>query len=488
MISTNDVRTISATAAQRLRDGRADEAAPLFRRLAELQPDQPNHWFNLGYSLRASRQYHAALEAYAEALNRGVASPEDVYVNRAAILSEHLHDIAAATAELRKAVEANPRALLAWINLGGLSDDLGDTGAARRAYQSALNIDPTSGRAMARLAAIDVHEGKVDAAISVLGAALERARRPEDRAELLFALGNALDSSRQFEDAFRAIGEANGIAAAVQPSNLRYDPRAQERLVDALIEMPAAATAGPFPAEDSPIFICGMFRSGSTLVEQLLARHPKITAGGELEFIPAMAEEDFRPYPQALSGAAAERLRELRDKYLEQLRRLYPDAERATDKRPDNVLHVALIKALFPNARIVHTRRNPLDNILSAFFLYFGDAVPYSLRLDDIAHFYGQYRRLMDHWKERFGDDIHDFDYDALVADPGAELRRLTSFIGLDWDEACLRQDPAEAVRTPSNWQVRKPLYTRSSGRWRNYARELEPIRRRLADEGLLDG
>ena len=487
MISSNDVRTIRAAAAQRLREGRADEAAPLFRRLAELQPGQPNHWFNLGYSLRASRQYQEALKAYAEALKHGVTSPEDVYVNRAAILSEHLHDMAAAAAELREAVEANPRALLAWINLGGLSDDLGDTAAARRAYENALKADPSSGRAMGRLAAIDVHEGKIDAAINALRDALERAARPDDRAELLFALGNALDASRQFGDAFQTITEANRIAAAIQPSNLRYDPQAQQRLVDALIAMPAGETAGPFPAEGSPIFICGMFRSGSTLVEQLLARHPKITAGGELEFIPAMVEEDLRPYPQALSEAAAERLRELRDKYLEQLRRLYPNAERVTDKRPDNVLHVGLIKALFPDARIVHTRRNPLDNILSAFFLYFGDAVPYSLRLEEIAHYFTQYRRLLDHWKDRFGSDIRDVDYDALVANPRAELQPLIGFLGLEWDEACLRHDPADAVRTASNWQVRKALHAKSSGRWRNYARELEPIRRNLAEAGLLD-
>jgi tetratricopeptide (TPR) repeat protein len=488
MISSNDVRAISGAAAQALRAGRAAEAALLFRRLAELQPGQPNHWFNLGYSLRMSRQYEPALEAYGEALARGVTGPEDVHINRAAILSEHLHDIPAATAELRKAVEANPRALLGWINLGGLYDDLGETAAARDAYQSALQAHPTSGRAMARLAAIDVHDGRAGVAEAMLRAALERGSlHAEDRAEIHFALGNALDASGHYPDAFETIVEANRIGAALQPPTARYDPQAQERLIDALIAMPPLETAGSFPADESPIFICGMFRSGSTLVEQLLARHPKITAGGELEFIPAIVQEDLQPYPQALAEAGSDRLRELRDKYLEQLRRLYPNAERISDKRPDNALHIGLIKALFPAARIVHTRRNALDNILSAFFLYFGDVVSYSLRLEDIAHYYVQQHRLMAHWKERFPGDIHDVDYDALVTDPRAELEPLIRFLGFDWDEACLSHGPTNAVRTASNWQVRKPLHAKSSGRWRNYAQELDPVRRLLTEAGLAD-
>ena len=177
---------------------------------------------------------------------------------------------------------------------------------------------------------------------------------------------------------------------------------------------------------------------------------------------------------------------ELRDKYLDELTSLFPSAARVTDKRPDNFLHIGLIKALFPQARIVHTVRQPLDNVLSAYFLYFGDAVSYSDRLEDIAHYYAQYRRLMDHWRDRHGSDIHDVDYDRLVADPRAELMPLMNFLGLEWDEEFLDHRPAAAVRTASNWQVRQPLHARSSGRWRHYERELEPVRRQLADAGLL--
>jgi tetratricopeptide (TPR) repeat protein len=337
------------------------------------------------------------------------------------------------------------------------------------------------------LAAIEIHEGNAGRAIGMLEEAIGCGSvRAEDAAEMQFALGNALDAAGEFPAAFQAITEANRISASIRPSNMRYDPREQEQLVDALIDLPQLQTAGDFPAERSPIFICGMFRSGSTLVEQLLGRHPEVTAAGELEFIPAMIAEDLQPYPQVLAEASAERLRLLRDKYLDQLRRLYPEAKRVTDKRPDNFFHLGLIKALFPEARIVHTVRDPLDNFLSVFFLYFADTVRYSERLDDIAHYYAQYRRLMDHWRERFGRDIHDVDYDVLVADPRPELERLLAFCGLDWDDRCLTHDSGKAVRTASNWQVRKPLHQKSSGRWRNYERELNPVRRKLGDLGLL--
>jgi Flp pilus assembly protein TadD len=484
---SDDIRELKSQAAQRIREGRMAEAAQLFERIVELEPDAPNNWFNLGYTRRMSRDYTVALEAYEQALDRAVSAPEDVHINRAVILSEYLHDMDGAAEELRRAIEANPRALKAWLNLGNLHEDLDDTDGARAAYANALQVNPRSGRATARLAGIDLYEKGVEAALGPLREAANMSwPTAQDAAEVQFALGNALDSAGEYAPAFEAITQANRLASGVRHPSARYEPAEQERLVDALIALPPLHRAEPLSVEETPIFICGMFRSGSTLVEQLMARHPDVTAGGELEFIPGMVHEDLTPYPQSLAGLTAEPLSGLRDKYLGELHRLFPAAARVTDKRPDNFLHIALIKALFPQARIVHTRRHPLDNILSAYFLYFGDDVRYSERLDDIAHFYVQYRRLMDHWRDRFGADIHDVDYDALVANPRAELEPLLAFLGLEWDNACLEHQPAAAVRTASNWQVRRPLHAKSSGRWRNYERELDPVRRQLADAGLL--
>ena len=168
------------------------------------------------------------------------------------------------------------------------------------------------------------------------------------------------------------------------------------------------------------------------------------------------------------------------------LARLFPHGERVTDKRPDNFLYIGLIKSLFPDAKIVHTVRDPLDNCLSIYFLHLDHGMSYALDLADIAHYYAQYRRLMAHWKTLYGADIFDLDYDALVREPRPAIERLTQFCGLEWEEACLSfEQAARAVKTASVWQVRERLYQRSSGRWRNYAAHIAPLQTYLRKAGI---
>jgi hypothetical protein len=171
----------------------------------------------------------------------------------------------------------------------------------------------------------------------------------------------------------------------------------------------------------------------------------------------------------------------VRDQYLGQIRNIHPEADVITDKRPDNFLHIGLIKTLFPDAKIVHTLRNPLDNILSVYFLHFQHNITYGLDLGHIAHWYVQYRKLMEHWKSIYPEDIYDLDYDALVSTPEPAVASMLRFCGLEWEEGCLSQTGAgNPVRTGSVWQVRQPLHTRSSGRWRNYAAHLGALQQVL--------
>jgi hypothetical protein len=225
-----------------------------------------------------------------------------------------------------------------------------------------------------------------------------------------------------------------------------------------------------------------MFRSGSTLAEQMLARHGRVTAGGELNLIPSLAAA-AHPYPEAVAAASSEALAQLRAAYLRRLRTIHPRADLVSDKRPDNFLHIGFIKTLFPEARIVHTVRRPLDNCLSVWFLHLDPGMAYALHLADIGHWYRQYRRLMAHWKSLYGEDIHDLDYDAMVADPRPRIEALLGFCGLDWEEEVLSfHEARNAVRTASAAQVREPLYRRSSGRWRNYERHVGPLAEALGD------
>lgn len=465
--------------AARLREsGRYPEAEAAYKRVLGLDPNQPTCWYNLGFVQRMQGRFEDALASYEQALQRGVSGPEEVHVNRAVIYADHLRREDEAERELGAALRHNRRYAPALFNLANLKEDRGHRAEAMALYEQVLAIAPPAYEALARLAQIAPVESADDAMVQRVRSALAAPDASgADRASLAFALGRMLDQAGAYAAAFEAFEDANRASRASGGGRVIYKRAAEERLIGEII------AAFPQPAIEkgegrAPIFICGMFRSGSTLTEQVLAGHPRVTAGGELDILPAIAREIG--FPGRLEGTAE---RELAARYCDHLRQLYPDAERVTDKRPDNFLYIGLIKRLFPQAKIVHTTRHPLDNVLSIYFLHLDHSMGYALDLMDIAHHYRQYRRLMTHWKALYPDDILDFDYDVFVREPRPAVERLLAFLDLEWAEECMafhRRD--NAVKTASVWQVREPLYQRSSGRWRNYAGQLGPVRTALAD------
>lgn len=456
--------------ASRLRTlGRVEEAIAAYERLLAAQPELADSWYNLGWLQRKVRRFEAALDSYARALDLGVRDPEEVRLNRAVILSDYLHRPADAAQELDAALEDNPDYVPALLNLGNLREDLGDRPGARAAYERALAVEPGDSLALARLAGVS-HAAELDGTlaqrlkIAIAGAA------PDEQADLGFALAGLLDAAGRHEEAFDAARWAN--AASRTATGAAYDRAGHERFGQRLIDSFAQRSSGAEPAP--AIFVCGLFRSGSTLVEQILGAHSRVTAGGELDLVPALVAR-IDGYPEAVRAADARTLEDWRDFYRSGL----PPHEGTllTDKRPDNFLHLGLIKTLFPDAKIVHTRRDPLDNLLSLYFLHLDPGMAYALDLADAAHWHGQYERLMAHWKSLYPNDIFDLDYDQLVREPRPVIERLLAFLGLDWEDGLLDfHTGAAPVRTASVWQVRQPLHGRSSGRWRNYREQLWPI------------
>jgi tetratricopeptide (TPR) repeat protein len=468
--------------------GRLTEAEAAYVRILERWPALPDGWFNLGVVQRRAGRYEAALASYREALARGISGPEEVHLNRAVIYSDCLHQSEAAEGELREALKFNPSYLPALLNLANLHEDRGQREEARTLYGQALTHDPMCFLAFARLSNL-LPRGAHDAGL--IARLREAIARPEasaaDRAQLGFALGRALDANGDYGGAFSAYQAANRDSrASALPAAVRYDRAAQEQVTEQLI---AAATPRPLapPGADAtgprPIFVCGMFRSGSTLTEQLIAGHPAVAAGGELDLLPRMIASELLPFPASLATASQDKLTQLATHYRDRIAALFPGAAYVTDKRPDNFFCIGLIKTLFPDALIVHTTRDPLDTCLSVYFLHLDHRMSYALDLMDIGHFYRQYRRLMAHWKRLFGADIVDFDYDALVRAPEATASALFGSLGLDWDPRFLEfPRPGRAIKTASVWQAREPLYRHSSGRARHYARQLAPLREYLAD------
>lgn len=466
--------------------GRFEEGIAAYRRLLAVRPDLAESWYNLAWLQRSARHYTQALTSYAEALARGVSAPEEVHLNRAVIFSDHLHRHADAMKELDAALAIAPDYVPAMLNLGNLHEDEGDRTAARSAYRRALNCDPGNVIALARLAGLTVADSPRDPLIVELrGRLSDPSLTSLDRADLAFALGRLLDQAGEYDAAFAAYEYGNSASRDSRRGEFPdYDPVAHERLVDQLMTTFSLPESSPLPYDGRvPLFICGMFRSGSTLVERILSRHPTIAAGGELDLLPTIVADKLQPYPEVLEHAPPALLDECRRDYLKGFALIAPEAAIVSDKRPDNFLHIGLIKRLFPSARIIHTRRNALDNILSLYFLHLNPAMSYALDLEHAAHWYCQQERVVAHWKSLYPDDILDVDYDELVRSPEPVIRSMVEFCGVGWEPSMLKAGTSRgAVKTASVWQVREPLYQHSSGRWRHYERHLIKIRRVLEE------
>jgi hypothetical protein len=298
---------------------------------------------------------------------------------------------------------------------------------------------------------------------------------------LRYAIAKYFDDLRDFDRAFAHYQRANVLSAQCAPP---HDRAALTRTVDLIIRsqdrtwIERKQSAGAY--SERPVFIVGMLRSGTTLAEQILASHPEVFGAGELTFFGAQTAACFENAAAAGSGLdfSEAELRRLAAGYLDLLERLSSGAARVIDKFPTNFFLLGLIRAALPRARIIHMQRDPRDTCLSIYFQQFEAANAYANDLDDLAHYHGEYQRLMRHWSNTLPTDalLH-VPYERLAADPEAWSRRMVDFVGLPWDARCLDFHRTErTVVTASRWQVRQVMSTSSVGRWRNYEQHLGPL------------
>ena len=456
--------------------GETGTAISTYEQFLQRRPDAATGFFNVALLYKKEKRYDDARSAYEKAIELGISDPQEVYSNLGVLYSE-LHDADNARLMYQRALEIAPGYLPALFNLAGLLEESGEREQAVELYEKILALDPSHHESRARI----VHATRISDDHGALLADLQRAIQESgsDRfglETLQFALGKALDELGRYDEAFDAYEVANELARSRMPA---YDRAATEQAFDQLIALLDTNWIGSAESSStySPIFICGLFRSGSTLTEQLLASHPSISAGGELDLLPWLLARRFAGYPQGVANASAEKIRAFADEYQTRMLQLFPDAGLVTDKRPDNFLHLGLIRAMFPAARFVYTQRNPLDNCLSIYFQQLGGALSYSTNLGDIAHYYRQHERLMSHWQACMADNIRTVVYEELVRDPETVVRRLLDFLELEWDERCLDfTGAANLVKTASVWQVREGLHSNAAGRWRNYESRLGGI------------
>ncbi len=445
--------------------GRHAEAEAAYQRHIDGQPQDAVARFNYACFLRRRGRLEQALESHQAALDLAIQKPEEVLSNMAVIQAELRRD-AAAKLLLERALAVNPTYVPALFNLALHHEEFGDRERARAMFRRILSIDPNWHEALVHLAHAETVGDPDGELVRRLRRTLRRSNlAPLARESLHFALGKALDDCGRYDEAFEQYALGN---AQSRPRLARYDRALVDQHVGRILEaFNPELLARAAPVSEAPlIFITGMFRSGSTLLEQVLAAHPAVTAGGEIEY--------FMRFPISLEPADWPAIAQ---GYVDYLQRTFPGREIVTNKRPDAFAWLGMLRASFPNARFVNTVRDARDTALSIFFQQFDGRLGYAADLADIADHRRQCQRLMAHWRGLFGDAIYDADYDAFVKDPRAQTERLLAFLGLPWHEGCLEfHRSGNRVRTASVSQVREPLYARSSGRWKNYERQLAPF------------
>jgi tetratricopeptide (TPR) repeat protein len=422
---------------------RLDDALDSAQRAVAASPQSDEAHNALGQVLQALGQADRALASYDHAASLPGAATEKALVNRALLFMEH-----------------------------GRKDQ------SRAAFDRALRQFPRSASAMfnsADLASFRPGDASIATMEQLLGAGgLQSAT---DRMLLHFALGKAYLDTGESDCAFRHLGDGNRAKRAT----IRYDADATSAWLTSLAETvsPAflARLAGQGADSSMPVFVLGMPRSGTSLVEQILASHPAIHGAGELAYLQRLADA-LGPYPRSLADLAPGQLRRLGEAYVAQLAKLAAGRRHVVDKMPANFLYAGLIRLALPSARIIHCRRDPVDTCLSCYSKLFTSEQSFTYDLTELGRFHGDYQRLMAHWRAVLpASHFLEVDYEAVVADIEPQARRMIGFLGLAWDPACLEFHTTQrVVRTASVNQVRRPVYRSSAGRWRQHAGNLGPL------------
>ena len=464
----------------------AQESLEPFSRALALAPEHPDALNNMAQALRKLGRFEQArpLLERLVALNPNSAA---AYYALASV-QQKANDVAVAIATYQKALRLDPNDRRIRLGLGDAYESAGKFKQAKTQYLAVLRRDPNSPLALARL--LQLREGGLDPAWVDRALALaDDPDTPQDgRIRLNVALGYFHDRQKNYDDAFRRLQLGYDAQAEREP----FDSNGYTRAIDKLVEVLTAEfyETAPTSGIDSerPIFVVGMPRSGTTLTEQILSSHSRIAAGGELAMLLKVSYQirelsrSGEPYPGGLRTVGRVGLRRMARDYLKHLDKISDSTARVTDKLPFNFMHLGVIALIFPNARIVHCRRHPLDNCLSCYFTSFADQIRFANQLDTLGRYYLDYHRLMQHWHEVLPVEIFDLQYEDLIGDTEGRIRALLDYCGLEWEDACLSfHETQRGVRTPSRWQVRQPIYTGSVQRWRNYQQQLEPLAEILA-------
>lgn len=493
------------------------EAERNYQAVLRENPKHPDALNLMGVLAIEADQTRIAIDYLRKALE--ILPNEPMYLNNLGnaliIASQHEE----AFAHLRKAVKIAPRFAEAWSNLGKNHRMAGDIERARDCFEKALSAMPGFARARAGLAEIASETGRFEEAEAAFAgllidepdnveamcgmAAVKKfsaddqfiprlemlVQRPglraDQRAPLHHALAKVCNDVGRYDDAMNHFVMGKELKRLVFDAQLHSKTYAAQKAAFSVNFFAARQDFGI--ADERPVFIVGMPRSGTTLTEQYLSAHPDIEGMGELHDMRKIAKDlgyggdDPNAFVKRVSALTTSDCANLAQTYMKGYAKARKQARRLVDKSPHNYELLGLIALLFPKAHIIHCSREPMDNCVAIFMQNFNEAHGYNKDFATLGQYYREYQGLMRHWRENLPLPIHENVYEEAVADFEPKAKAVVSFLGMPWNEACLNFHQLERqVRTPSRWQVRQPIYSTSIERWRRYEKHLGPLKAAL--------
>ncbi|WP_158770693.1 tetratricopeptide repeat-containing sulfotransferase family protein [Paraglaciecola sp. L1A13] len=459
--------------------GKPKAGIQCYEQLLARKPSNANARYNFALFLKKEGQSERAIANYLRAIEFHISEPQEVYLNIGVIYSE-LHDTDNAIKYYSNALTINSHYVPALYNLGGIYEELGKKEIAVDYYMQILALEPSNINALSRLvyakSDLSLESEEVQKLKSYTDSASYTYENFDTLETALFALGKVYDERKVYPKAFYYYKKGNELGDKRITPYKPNEVSGETKLLTANFTKPWYQNS-KIDNDYEPIFVCGMFRSGSTLVESILSEHPQLCSGGEISLLNKCIN-DAKKYSGSLSpsdyGSIAEN-------YKKQIGKIFGTHNAVVDKSLDNFKNIGLIKAIFPKAKIICTDRNPLDICISIYFQQLGSSLNYSTELRHIAHYYIEYKKTLKHWLQMFPGEIFLVNYEQLVENPTGVCARLFYYCDLEWRDIYLDfYKSNKLVKTASIWQVRQPLQKLAS-RSQNYKSQIREIEEMLA-------
>ena len=456
--------------------GRFEEALFANRRFVDLCPEDPNAHNNLASTLLEIDRVYEAESGFRKAISL---DPNNaVFYNNLGNALVKMLKYADAEINYKKAIALEYDYPEAHTNLGNIYADLGKSSEAAVCYENAITLNPKYAEAYRLYSVVTTFRSKNKHYSKMQELYHDQSVSEDQRCHICFALAKVYQDLEDYKKATEFLSEGN----ALRKKLLNYDIDEDLKLFNEIQSTYPKISSKAFQFVNSaypvkPIFIVGMPRSGTTLVEQIISSHSEVMGAGELPFVSQFGELISR----GLNSCDENSLADFRQKYLSNLEKISGDKVIVTDKMPHNFLYLGLITTVFPQSKIIHVKRNPAATCWSNYQHFFdSQKLRYCHNLSDIINYYGMYENLMGFWQKSFGDMIYNLDYEMLTVDQEKETKRLINFLDLDWERTCLSPHKnTRIVQTASNSQVRKKIYQGSSNKWKKF----KPFLNKILDE-----